>query len=104
MKKIILFIIILAVGIALGIYFQKQSKTQKIETQAQTDADKAGDVVKEGVQKVDAVAADVKSGIQTGVQKSEGIATNVAGQVKEAAQKVGEFTTNAVGEIKQKLN
>ena len=104
MKKIILFIIVLAAGIALGLYFQKQSKTQKIETQVQTDADKAGDVAKEGVQKADAVAADVKSGVQTGIQKSEGIATNVVADVKAAAQKVGEFTTNAVGEIKQKLN
>ena len=85
MKKIILLIIVLAAGIALGVYFQKQTKAQKIETQVQTDADKAGDAVKEGV------------------QKTERIATNVAADVKAGAQKVSEFTTNAVGEIKSKL-
>ncbi len=85
MKKIILLIIVLAAGIALGVYFQKQTKAQKIETQVQTDADKAGDAVKEGV------------------QKTESIATNVAADVKAGAQKVSEFTTNAVGEIKSKL-
>ena len=104
MKKFMLFIIILAVGITLGVYLQKQSKTQKIESQVQTDADKTGNVVKEGVQKVEAVTADVKSGVQTGMEKTKDIATNVAADVKSAAQKVGEFTTNAVGEIKQKLN
>ncbi len=104
MKKIILLIIVLAAGIAIGVYFQKQSKVQKIETQAQTEADKAGDDVKEGIQKVDAVAADVKSDIATGVQKSKDIATNVVADVKAGAQKVHDVTTNAVGEIKQKLN
>ena len=85
MRKIILLIIVLAAGIALGIYFQKQTKAQKIENQAQTDADKAGDAIKEGV------------------QKTESIATNVAADVKTGAQKVSEFTTNAVGEIKAKM-
>jgi hypothetical protein len=104
MKKFILFLVILAAGIALGIYFQKQSKAQKIETKAQTDAEQAGDAVKEGVQKVDAVAADVKTDVEAGVDKTKEIATNVAAQVKAGAQKVGEFTTNAAGEIKQKMN
>ena len=103
MKKIILLVIVLAAGIALGVYFQKQSKAQKIETQAQTDAEKAGDVAKEGVQKVEAVAADVKSGIQTGVDKTKDFATNVAADVKAGAQKVRDVTTNAVGEVKDKL-
>ena len=94
---------VLAVGIALGVYFQKQSKAQKIETQTQTDADKAGDAVKEGVQKVDAVAADVKSDIATGVDKTKDFATNVAADVKAGAQKVHDVTTNAVGEVKDKL-
>jgi hypothetical protein len=93
MKKIILIVVILAAGIALGIYLQKQPKAQKIETQMQTD-------VNTGVQKVDAAAAEVKEG----VQKAGDMATNVEGQVKADAQKVGEFTTNAAGEIKQKLN
>jgi uncharacterized protein HemX len=85
MRKIILLIIVLAAGIALGIYFQKQTKAQKIENQVQTDADKAGAAMKEGV------------------QKTESIATNVAADVKVGAQKVSEFTTNAVGEIKAKM-
>jgi uncharacterized protein HemX len=78
MKKLILVVIVLAVGIALGIYFQRQPKTQKIETQLQTDAGQAG------VQKVDAVAAEVKAGIQ----KAGDVATNVLGQVKADAQKL----------------
>jgi uncharacterized protein YxeA len=86
MKKIIFVIFVLAVGIGLGIYFQRQPKTEKVETKLQTEAEQAG--------------ADIKSG----VAKAGDVATNVAGHVKAAAQKVGEFTTNAVGEIKQKLN
>ena len=93
MKKIILIVLILAAGIALGIYLQKQPKTQKIESQVQTD-------VNAGVQKVDAAGAEVKKD----VQKAGDVATNVEGQVKADAQKVDEFTTNAVGEIKQKMN
>ena len=85
MKKIILVVIILAVGIALGVYFQKQTKAQKIETQAQTDAERAGEAVKAGVQKVETVA------------------TNVAQHVEAGAQKVGEVATNVVGEVKQKM-
>jgi hypothetical protein len=86
MKKFMLLIGVLVVGIGVGIYFQKQPKTQKIENQVQTDADKAGAAVKEGVQKVETVA------------------TNVAGQVETGAQKAGEAVTNAVGEVKDKLN
>jgi uncharacterized protein HemX len=85
MKKVILLIIVLAAGIALGVYFQKQTKAQKIETKAQTDAEQAGDAVKEGVQKVETVA------------------TNVAEHVEAGARKAGEVATNAVGEIKQKM-
>ena len=104
MKKIILFLIILAAGIALGVYFQKQSKAQKIETKMQTDAEQAGDAVKEGAQKVEAAGAEAKTDIEAGVQKSESIATNAAAQVKTDAQKVDEVATNAVGEVKGKLN
>lgn len=93
MKKIILVIIILAAGIALGIYLQRQPKSQTIETQMQTD-------VHTGVQKVDAAAAEVKAGMQ----KAGDVATNVVDHVKAGAQKAVEFTTNAAGEIKQKLN
>jgi hypothetical protein len=99
MEKIILLIIILAAGIALGIHFQRQPKTQKIETQLQADAGQAGADVKAGVQKADAVVAEVKEG----VQKAGEVATNVLGQVKADAQKVGEATTNAIGEVKDKL-
>jgi uncharacterized protein YxeA len=100
MKKIILIVVILAAGIALGIYLQRQPKAQKIETQVQTDAEQAGADAKAGIQKVDAVAADVKEGMQ----KAGDVATNVVDQVKAGAQKAVEFTTNAAGEIKQKLN
>ena len=99
MEKIILLIIILAAGIALGIYFQRQPKTQKIETQLQADAGQAGADAKAGVQKADAVVAEVKEG----VQKAGEVATNVMGQVKADAQKLGEATTNAIGEVKDKL-
>lgn len=99
MKKIILIVIILAAGIALGIYFQKQSEAKKIETTIQTDANQAGADVKAGEQKVEAAAADVKAG----VQKAGEVATNVVGQVKTDAQKVDQAATNAVGEIKQKI-
>ena len=99
MKKIILVVIILAVGIALGIYFQKQPEAKKIETTIQTDVNQAGADVKAGEQKVETAAADVKAG----VQKAEAVATNVVGDVKTDAQKVDQAATNAVGEIKQKM-
>jgi uncharacterized protein HemX len=100
MKKIILLIIVLAAGIALGIYFQKQPQAQKIETQVQQDATQAGADVKAGEQKVEAASADVKAG----AQKAGDVATNVVGQVKTDAQKVDAAATNAVGEVKDKLN
>ena len=99
-EKIILVVILLAVGIALVIYFQKQPEAKKIETTIQTDANQAGAAVKADEQKVEADAGEVKAG----VQKAGDVATNVVGQVKTDAQKVGEAATNAVGEIKQKLN
>jgi hypothetical protein len=103
MKKIILLIIVLAAGIALGIHFQRQSKVQDIENKAKQDAGLAGDAVKAGIQKVDAAAATVKTNIEIGMQKSESLATNVAAHVKAGAQKVGEVATNAVEIIKEKL-
>lgn len=103
MNKIILVIIILAAGIALGIYFQKQPKTQKLESNAQTDARQADTDVKEGVQKAGAIVSDVKTDIKAGVEKTKEIATNIAGQVKAGAQKVGAVTTNVIGDVKEKL-
>jgi len=103
MKKIILFIIVLAAGIALGIYFQKQPKAQNIEGQVQTDAAQAGAEVKAGVQTVEAAGADAKTNLAADIQKSKAIATNVVADVKAGAQKVSEFTTNAAGEIKEKI-
>jgi len=100
MKKFILLVIILAAGVALGIYLQKKPAAQKIETQIQTDTSQAGADVKAGEQKVEAAAAEVKSG----VQKAGEVATNVAGEIKTGAQKAVQAVTNAVGEIKQKLN
>jgi uncharacterized protein HemX len=85
MRKIILLIIVLAAGIAIGIYFQKQPQTKTIENNAQTDA------------------ADVKAGVKEGVDKTKEVATNVAADVKEDAQKVHDVTTNAVGEVKDKI-
>jgi uncharacterized protein HemX len=85
MKKLILLIIVLAAGIAIGIYLQKQPKTKTIENNAQTDA------------------ADVKADVKAGVDKTKEVATNVAADVKEDAQKVHDATTNAVGEIKDKI-
>jgi uncharacterized protein HemX len=81
MKKLILVVIVLAIGIALGVYLQKQPGFQKLETKTQTDAGQTDADAKSGMQKVDAVAADVKAG----------------------AQKVHDITTNAVGEVKDKL-
>ena len=69
MKKIIPAIIVLAVGIGLGIYFQRQPKTEKIETKAQTEAEQAGDAVKEGMQKVEAAATVAKTNLEAGLQK-----------------------------------
>ncbi len=62
-----------------------------------------GDAVKEGVQKVDVVAADLKSDIVTGMDKTKDFATNVVADVKAGAQKVHDVTTNAVGEVKEKI-
>ncbi len=78
MKKIILLILVLAAGIALGIYFQKQTKAQKLETQVQTDVGQVETDAKAGVQKADAVA----------------------GAVKVDAQKVAAVVTNAVDKLK----
>ncbi|MEJ0088746.1 MAG: hypothetical protein WDM80_03190 [Limisphaerales bacterium] len=103
MKKIIPIVVILAAGIAVGIYFQKQPKSQELETNAKKDVEQAGADVKTGMQKVGDAAADVKTDIKTGVEKTKDIATNIADQVKAGAQKVGEITTNVVGEIKGKL-
>ena len=85
MKKFFLLLVILAVGVALGIYFQKQPKADQLEDQVKTGAAQAG--------------ADLKEG----VQKAGEVATNIAAEVKAGAQKAGAAATNAVGEIKQKL-
>jgi hypothetical protein len=58
MKKIIVFLLILAAGIAIGVYLQRQPKSQKIETQVQTDAEKVEASVKAGVQKAGEVATN----------------------------------------------
>ncbi len=103
MKKLIPIIIVLGVGIALGIYIQKQPKTRKLETEAQTGVEQAGADVKAGAQKTEAAVADVKTDIAVGIQKTESIATNIAAQAVAGAKKVGEVTTNVVGEVKGKL-
>jgi uncharacterized protein HemX len=103
MKKLILILIVLAVGIAAGIYFQKQPKSQELETRARTDAEQVGADVKTDAQKAGEVAADAKADLKLGVEKSKEAATNVADTVKAGAQKVGEVTTNVLGEIKGKL-
>jgi uncharacterized protein HemX len=82
MKKIVFIVVVLAAGIGIGIYFQKQPAAKKIEM----DVEQAG--------------VDVKAG----VQKADDVATNIEGQVKQDAQKVDATATNAAGEIKQKMN
>ena len=103
MKKIILIVIVLAAGVALGIYFQREPKAEKIETTIQTDASQARTDIKAGEQKIETAATTIKTNIEAGVHKSEKIATNVAAHVKADAQKAGEVVTNAVAEIKNKL-
>jgi uncharacterized protein YxeA len=103
MKKIILLIIVLAAGITIGIYFQRQPKAEKIETQVQTDAAQASADVKEGAQKVETVATNVAEHVEAGAQKAGEVATNVVGDVKADAQKIDQAATNAAGEIKQKM-
>ena len=65
MKKLILLVIILAVGIGLGIYFQRQPKAEKIENRVQMDAEQAD--------------ADVKADAQKVVE----FTTNAAGELKQ---------------------
>ena len=84
MKKIIPYIIVLAAGFALGIYYQKQPEAKKIETKVQTAIEQAGADVKEGEKKTDAAATEVKEG----AKKADDMATNVVGQVKTGAQKI----------------
>ncbi len=62
-------------------YIQKQPKADKLETQIQADVRQAGDDVKAGEQKVDAVATDIKTD----------------------TQKIRDATTNELGEVKSKL-
>lgn len=97
MKKLLLLLIVLAIGFALGVYYAKQPKTEKIETKVQAGVSQVSDAVKAGVQKAGAVASDVKDDLAAGAQKVVAATTNVAAQVKTGV-------TNAVGEIKQKLN
>jgi uncharacterized protein HemX len=85
MRKIIFIIIVLAAGIAIGIYFQKQPQTKSIENNVQTDATK------------------VKADVEEAADKTKDLATNVAAKVKAGAQKVHDVTTNAVGEVKDKM-
>lgn len=78
MKKIIPYVLVLAVGFALGVYFQKRPAAQKLENTVQTDAKQAGADVKAGEQKADAVAADVKAG----AQKADEVVTNTVDEIK----------------------
>jgi hypothetical protein len=53
MKKIISYVLVLAVGFALGVLFQKRPADQKLETTVQTDAHQAAADVKADAQKAD---------------------------------------------------
>ena len=86
MKKIIFLIVILALGVALGMYLQHKPQTGKIENQVQQAAGQAGAEIQAGAKKVDEAA------------------TNIAADVKAGAQKADQVVTNAVGEVKDKLN
>lgn len=55
MKKIISYVLVLAVGFALGILFQKKPADQKLETTVQTDAHRAATDVKDDAKKADEV-------------------------------------------------
>jgi hypothetical protein len=64
MKKIISYVLALAVGFALGILFQKKPADQKLETTVQTDAQHAAADVKAGAQKAGEVVTNVESEIK----------------------------------------
>ena len=58
MRKIIPYILALAVGFALGVLFQKRPADQKLETTVQTDVHQAATDVKDDTKKVE---SDIKN-------------------------------------------
>jgi len=68
MKKLIPILVVLAVGIAAGVYLQTQPNSQDLEITARTDADQAGAAVKADAQKVGEVVADAKADLKAGVE------------------------------------
>lgn len=65
MKKIIPYILTLAVGFALGVLFQKKPADQKLETTVQTDAHQAATDVKADAKKADEIATNVEGDIKS---------------------------------------
>ena len=59
MKKIISYVLVLAIGFALGVCFQKRPADQKLETTVQKDAQQADTDAKADAKKVDQAATDV---------------------------------------------
>lgn len=53
MKKIISYVLVLAVGFALGVLFQKRPVDQKLETTVQTDVHQAAADVKDDTKKAE---------------------------------------------------
>jgi hypothetical protein len=64
MKKIISYVLTLAIGFTLGVCFQKRPADQKLETTVQNDAQQAATDVKADAQKVDKAATDVDNKIK----------------------------------------
>ncbi|HTQ51306.1 MAG TPA: hypothetical protein VMJ12_11385 [Candidatus Acidoferrales bacterium] len=53
MKKIISYVLVLAIGFALGVCFQKRPADQKLESTVQKDAGQAATDVKTDAKKID---------------------------------------------------
>jgi hypothetical protein len=64
MKKIIFYVLILAVGFVLGVLFQKKPADQKLETTVQADTRQAATDVKAGAQKAGEVATNLEGDIK----------------------------------------
>lgn len=65
MKKIISYVLVLAVGFVLGVLFQKKPADQKLETTVQTDTHQAVSDVKAGAKKADEVATNLEGDIKS---------------------------------------
>lgn len=83
MKKILPYLVVLGIGIAIGVFLQRQPESQKVETKLETGAGQVKTDIKQDAQKAEAAAGDVKADVQAGVQKSENVATNLVDKTAE---------------------